>query len=428
MTLTVNGVSGLKGELALPGDKSISHRAIILGSVAEGKTSIKNFPTAGDCLSTVRVAGELGIEVEGVGGPVVTVHGRGLKGLAEPADVLDAGNSATTARLMTGLLSGQDFFSVISGDDSLKSRPMGRVVEPLALMGAKITGRDGGEHLPLAISGTSLTGLTYEMPVASAQVKSALLLAGLYAGGPVIVKEKRATRDHTERMLEAMAAAIEIREGAVTLTGGNKLKAASIDVPGDISSAAFFIVAALLTKDSRLNLKQVGMNSGRIGILDVLKNMGARISYDKMSLKNKEPRADILVESSPLKSAKIDKSIVPRLIDELPVFAVAATQAEGKSVISGAGELRVKETDRLRAVAENLTAMGADVSEKKDGLEITGPTRLKGARIKTYGDHRVAMAFIVAGLIAEGDTVIDDDKCIDISFPDFTRMLKSVAG
>ncbi|MFH1736664.1 MAG: 3-phosphoshikimate 1-carboxyvinyltransferase, partial [Actinomycetota bacterium] len=325
-------------------------------------------------------------------------------------------------------LSGQDFFTVISGDDSLRSRPMGRVVEPLALMGAKITGRDGGEHLPLAISGTSLAGLTYEMPVASAQVKSALLLAGLYAGEPVIVKEKRPTRDHTERMLEAFAAAIEIREGAVTLTGGSKLKAVSIDVPGDISSAAFFIVAALLTKNSRLNLKQVGMNSGRIGLLDVLKNMGARISYDNMSLKNKEPRADMLVESSQLKAAKIDKTSVPRLVDELPVFAVAATQAEGKSLITGAGELRVKETDRLRAVAENLAAMGADVSEKNDGLEITGPTRLKGARIKTYSDHRIAMAFIVAGLIAEGDTVIDDDSCIDISFPDFTRMLKSVAG
>lgn len=428
MSLIVNAVSGLKGELALPGDKSISHRAIILGSIAEGKTSIKNFPTAGDCLSTVRVVGELGVEVEGVGGPVVTVHGKGLKGLTEPVDVLDAGNSATTARLMTGLLSGQDFFSVISGDTSLRSRPMGRVVEPLKLMGAKITGRDGDEHLPLAISGTSLACLTYEMPVASAQVKSALLLAGLSGSGPVIVKEKRPTRDHTERMLEAFQAAIEEKEGAVTLTGGSKLKAVSIDVPGDISSAAFFIVATLLTKDSHLNLKQVGMNSGRIGLLDVLKNMGARISYGNMSLKNKEPRADILVKSSPLRAGKIDKTSVPRLVDELPVFAVAATQAEGKSVISGAGELRVKETDRLRAVAENLAAMGADVSEKKDGLEITGPTPLKGARIKTYDDHRIAMAFIVAGLIAEGDTVIDNDSCIDISFPDFTRMLKSVAG
>ncbi len=426
MTLTVEPAGGLKGELDLPGDKSISHRAVILGAVADGATTVRNFLNTGDCLSTIRCLTDLGVAVDGVGGQVVTIQGRGLESLSEPRDVLDAGNSATTARFLTGLLSGQNFFSCLSGDDSLKERPMGRVTEPLRAMGARITGRDDGRKLPLAIQGTGLKAIEYKTPVASAQIKSALLLAGLYADGVMTVTEPGLSRDHTERLMEVMGADIKTGANTVSVTGGKGLKGVTVDVPADMSSAAFLIVAALITRASSLRLRQVGMNTTRIGLLDALKNMGATITYEAMSMKQREPRADIIVESSRLKGTRIGAELVPRLIDELPVLAVAATQAEGETVIKGAAELRVKETDRISAIVGNLKKMGADIKETKDGMIIKGPVGLKGAVVDSFGDHRIAMAMAVAGLVASGQTVIEDDSCIDISFPGFERVLNSV--
>ncbi len=426
MTLTVEPAGGLKGELDLPGDKSISHRAVILGAVADGATTVRNFLNTGDCLSTIRCLTDLGVAVDGVGGQVVTIQGRGLASLSEPRDVLDAGNSATTARFLTGLLSGQNFFSCLSGDDSLKERPMGRVTEPLRAMGARITGRDDGRKLPLAIQGTGLKAIEYKTPVASAQIKSALLLAGLYADGVTTVTEPGLSRDHTERLMEVMGADIKTGANTVSVTGGKGLKGVTVDVPADMSSAAFLIVAALITRASSLRLRQVGMNTTRIGLLDALKNMGATITYEAMSMKQREPRADIIVESSRLKGTRIGAELVPRLIDELPVLAVAATQAEGETVIKGAAELRVKETDRISAIVGNLKKMGADIKETKDGMIIKGPVGLKGAVVDSFGDHRIAMAMAVAGLVASGQTVIEDDSCVDISFPGFERVLNSV--
>lgn len=426
MTLSIMPAKGLKGELLLPGDKSISHRAAILGAIADGETVIRHFLNTGDCLSTVRCLVELGVAVDGIGADTVTVHGRGRDGLCEPGDFLDAGNSATTARLMTGLLAGQNFFSGISGDESLRTRPMKRVTEPLNAMGAQVYGREDGDKLPLAIKGSPLRGIDYKTPVASAQIKSAILLAGLFAEGKTSVTEPGLSRDHTERMLEVMGADIKTADNKVTVTGGGALKGITVDVPADMSSAAFFIIAALITAASSIRLKQVGMNNARIGLLDALKNMGAEITYEGMTMKQREPRADIIVKSSALKAAAVSPELIPRLIDELPVLAVAATQAEGLTVIRGAGELRIKETDRITATVKNLRSMGADIKETKDGMTITGPTKLMGAEVESFGDHRIAMAMAVAGLVADGETVIDDDECIDISFPGFIKVLNSV--
>lgn len=426
MTLKILPAKGLRGSLSLPGDKSISHRAALLGAIARGDTVINNFLNTGDCLSTVRCLNELGVAVDGIGGDTVTIHGRGPNGLNEPEDILDAGNSATTARLLTGLLAGQNLFSVISGDESLRQRPMKRITEPLREMGAEICGREDGDKLPLAVKGTKLKGIDYITPVASAQIKSAVLLAGLFAEGKTSVTEPGMSRDHTERLLEVMGANISVEGNRAILTGGTTLKGVVVDVPADISSAAFFIIAALIMKSSSVRLKQVGMNTARIGLLDVLKKMGADITYDDMTMKQREPRADIIVETSSLKATEVGPELVPRLIDELPVLAVAATQAEGLTVIRGAGELRVKETDRISATVKNLRKMGADIRETEDGMKVTGPTKLKGAALQSLGDHRIAMAMAVAGLVADGETVIDDEACIDISFPGFIKVLNSV--
>ncbi len=427
MSLTVTAINGLRGELTMPGDKSISHRALMLGAIADGETHIDNFLNTGDCLSTAAVLRALGVRIDGVGEEVVVVHGAGLNGLRAAESVLDAGNSATTARLMTGLLAGQSFSSSITGDESLRSRPMDRVVAPLTAMGAQISGPSGDDKLPLTITGSALQGIKYDTPVASAQIKSALLLAGLYAAGRTTVREPYPSRDHTERMLEVMGAAVAAEGGGVTVTGGTTLTGTAISVPGDISSAAFFIVAAILTASSRLVIRQVGMNSGRIGLLDVLKTMGAPITYDAMTIKNKEPRADIIVTSGPLRATTVSAETVPRLVDEIPILAVAATQAIGQTSIKGAAELRVKESDRLSVITANLRSMGAKIRETADGLVIKGPTPLHGAAVKSLGDHRMAMAMIVAGVIAAGETVIDNEACIDISFPGFERMLTGAA-
>lgn len=430
MKLKVTKASKLVGKPVIPGDKSISHRAALLGSIAEGKTRIKGFLNTGDCLSTLRCLSALGVQIEGVGGEKLIVYGRGLFGLREPLDILDAGNSATTMRLLTGLLSGQRIFSVIAGDKSLQRRPMGRITKPLRMMGARIWGREDAEFAPLAIAGSPLVSQTYLSPIASAQVKSAILLAGLLAEGKTTVKEPYLTRDHTERMIKLMGAKISVSDEAkysATVTGGKTLKATTIDIPTDFSSAAFLMVAATIVSNSQLVLREVGVSTTRTGLIDVLCKMGAKINLENLKVVSNEPRADIFVSSSKLAGVVVEGEVVPRLIDEVPVLAVAATQAEGKTVFKGVGELRVKEIDRIGALVSELKKMGAKVREEKEGFTVSGPTSLKGCSVSSYGDHRTAMALAVAGLVASGMTTIDQAECIDISFPNFERVLKNVA-
>ncbi len=425
--VSVKKSAPLRGEVEVPGDKSISHRAVILSSIAEGVSVIRNFLVAEDCLSTVDAmrASGVGIEREG---RLLTVHGVGLKGLREPRDVIDAGNSGTTARLLTGLFSGQDFFSVITGDRYLRRRPMRRIVDPLTMMGAEIWGREGGEKLPLAINGRSLKGIDYRCPVASAQLKSSILLAGLTADGTTVVHEPSPSRDHTERMLLALGAPGGRRsDGGFFIEGGRPLKAAEIDVPGDISSAAFFIVAALIVEGSEVVIRGVGVNPTRTGILDILRRMGAEITLEGERTAAGEPVADIVVRSGPLKGVEIGGDVIPRAIDEIPVIAVAASVAEGTTTIRDAGELRVKESDRIRSIACELRKFGVSVEELDDGLVIEGTDRLSGADIDSHGDHRIAMAMTVAALGAEGETRIEGAQCVDISFPEFFDVIERLA-
>ncbi len=427
MNLNVSKINGLRGELQLPGDKSISHRAAILGALSSGKTTATGFLNTGDCLSTLRCLSELGVKIEGIGGETLIIHGRGLHGFSEPEDILDAGNSATTARLLAGLLSGQDFFSVMTGDDSLRQRPMNRVTDPLIRMGASIWGRQKANKLPLAIRGGKLSGIRYSSSVASAQIKSSLMIAGMLAEGETTITEPHLSRDHTERMLRYMGVDVSQTGLLIKIDGGSQPKAADIDIPADISSASFFIAAALITPDSSLTLKQVGVNQTRTGVMDVLKSMGADLAFDRMSMKCQESRSDIIVRSSRLKNARISGDIVPRLIDEIPVLAVVATQAEGRTIFDDIGELRVKETDRIKAIVAELKKMGADVEERENGFEVQGPTVLKGCEVESYGDHRIAMALAVAGLVASGETTVRGAECIKVSFPGFEKVLKSVA-
>lgn len=427
MKLKITKANKLVGKPVIPGDKSISHRAALLGSIAEGETRIKSFLSTGDCLSTLRCLSALGVKIEGVGGDRLIVHGRGLFSLREPLDILDAGNSATTMRLLTGLLSGQRIFSVIAGDESLNRRPMGRITKPLRKMGARIWGREDAKYAPLAIAGSPLLGQYYLSPIASAQVKSAIILAGLLAEGETTVKEPYLTRDHTERMLKLMGAKIAVSEDySAIVTGGTPLRGETIDIPADFSSAAFLIVAAAIVPRSELVLKGVGVSTTRTGLIDVLHKMGAKIDLENLKVVSNEPRADVVVSSSRLTGVVVKGEVVPRLIDEIPVLAVAATQAEGKTIFKGVGELRIKETDRISALVNELSKMGAKIEGGKDDFTVTGPTPLKGLSVLSYGDHRMAMALAVAGLVASGTTTIDGAECIDISFPNFERMLKSV--
>ena len=425
LALKITPARGLRGELAVPGDKSISHRAVMLGALAEGETTVTNFLPGEDCLSTVRCFRALGVEVENPDPATVCIRGRGLAGLREPADVLDAGNSGTTMRLLLGILAGQPFFSVITGDDSLRRRPMGRVTRPLAEMGASLLGRGGGEYAPIAVAGGRLRGFSYRLPVASAQVKSALLLAGLFADGPVRITEPLPSRDHTERMLAAFGAPVA-RDGAAVTVARGLLRGMHIVVPGDISSAAFLIVAALITPESDLLLRAVGVNPTRTGLLDVLLRMGAALTVTAGEPSGGEPVADIRVRSSALRGIVVDEALIPRLIDEIPVLAVAAAYAAGETVIRGAAELRVKESDRLATIRAELTRMGADIQETPDGLVIRGTGRLRGGRCRSHGDHRIAMAVAVAGLAASGETLLEDAECIAVSFPGFAGALNSV--
>ncbi|HAW60573.1 MAG TPA: 3-phosphoshikimate 1-carboxyvinyltransferase [Actinobacteria bacterium] len=428
MELKINTAASLKGKIAIPGDKSISHRAIILGAMAEGDTTIVDFLPAADCLSTLKCMRALGVGVEELSSTNLVIHGVGANGFKEPGNVLDVGNSGTTLRILTGVLAGQDFFSVLTGDESVRRRPMDRVIAPLLEMGAEIWGRKNGTRAPISILGHSLHGISYTTTIPSAQVKTALLLAGLLAEGKTIVAEEFQSRDHTERMLEVMGADISVEGTTCTISGGGILRGAEIDIPGDISSAAFLIAGALIVPDSEVLIKDVGVNPTRTGVLDVLKEMGGRLERVSFSVKNGEPRSDMLVKSSKLSGTVIGGEKIPGLIDELPVLAVVATQAQGTTVVSGAQELRVKEADRISAICGELGNLGAQIEEREDGFIVEGPTALKGTVCDSHGDHRIAMALAIAGLVATGTTVIRGAECVDISFPGFEKTLRSLIG
>ena len=417
----------LKGEIDIPGDKSISHRAIIFSSLANGPSKISNLLGAEDVVSTINAFRSMGVEINDAHNSYLTVNGVGVRGLKEPDDVIDAGNSGTTMRLLSGLLAGQSFFSVITGDRYLRKRPMGRIVEPLKMMGADIWGKEDGNKPPLAINGGNLSGIEYHSPIASAQVKSSVLLAGITAQGRTTVYEPFLSRDHTERMILAMGA----KGGTLDNTGfyiesGFNLEARDINVVGDISSAAFFIVAALIVQGSEVKIKRVGINPTRTGIIDVLKEMGGDISIENMGVEAGEPIADILVRTSNLKGLTIDKEIIPRLIDEIPVLAVAAAFAEGSTVITGAKELRVKESDRIVSVKSELGKFGVEIEELEDGLIIKGVEDINAASVDSFGDHRIAMAMAVAALKASGDSTINGIESVETSFPGFFKLLESL--
>jgi 3-phosphoshikimate 1-carboxyvinyltransferase len=421
--MKINKVQALGGEVKVPADKSITHRAIMIASVAEGKSVINNYLPSADCLSTIHCFKLLGADVI-VKGQSLTVSGAGLK-LSAPDKNLDAGNSGTTARLMSGILAGQNFSATITGDESLSKRPMKRIIEPLSLMGAKI--EHNGFCLPITINGKNpLKAIEYKGEKPSAQVKSAVLFAALFSDGKTVYTEPVKSRDYTEKMLIASGAKIEIAGNTVSVYPCERLNPLNITVPADISSAAFFITAALICPNSQIRMNAVGVNPTRDGILEVYKDMGANIKLEHFNEVSGELTADIIAQTSQLTAVNIGAEIIPRLIDELPIIALAATQAQGTTVITGAAELRVKETDRIHATCDVLSALGADIKKTEDGFIITGPAKLKGAKVSSFGDHRIAMMAAVAGLIADGETEIDDADCVKISFPEFFDSLKGL--
>jgi len=411
-----------------PGDKSISHRAVILGGIAEGETRIEGFLGADDCLRTARAMHEMGVGIEGLPSESLRVRGVGLRGLRRPGRALDMGNSGTGMRLLLGLVAGQGFEATLTGDESLSRRPMDRIALPLGQMGARVSGRGEKVLPPVTVHGGDLRGIAYRLPMASAQVKSAILLAGLNAVGPTTVIEPARSRDHTERMLRAMGADLEADDLTITLTPGQPLAAQNVSVPADFSSAAFFLVAALLVPESEVVLEQVLLNPTRAALLEVLQEMGADVQVAGRREVAGEEVGDIIASSCHLHATEAAGAMIPRLIDEVPLLAVAATQAEGVAIIRDAAELRVKESDRLAAMAEGLAAMSARIEELPDGLIITGPSSLRGATVSSHGDHRVAMALAIAGLVAEGETVIEDTDCIATSFPGFAERLRGLGA
>ncbi len=420
-------IHSLQGSLEIPGDKSISHRSVMFGALAKGTTEISHFLKGADCLSTISCFRSMGIGIEEKDGKIL-VHGNGLRGLKRPDKVLDCGNSGTTVRLISGILAGQDFDVTLTGDSSIQKRPMKRIVEPLSLMGAQIESVRGNGCAPLSIHGAPLKGISYSTPVASAQVKSAILLAGLYADGETRVTEPAPSRDHTERMLSAFGADVSSQGTTAVIRPAKELYGQSIQVPGDISSAAFFLAAGLLIPGSQILLKNVGVNPTRDGVIRVFERMGGKIETVRTDLRGGEPAADLLVTSGSLHGTVIEGDIIPTLIDELPVIAAAACFAEGETVIRDAGELKVKESNRIEAMVTNLQAMGADVTETEDGMIIRGGRPLHGAVIQSRNDHRIAMTFAVAALMADGETDIPQWDCVDISYPAFLSDLRSLAG
>ncbi len=418
-------VKPLKGTVTIPGDKSISHRAVMFGSLAEGTTEITHFLKGADCLSTIACFRQMGISIEEKK-DCILVHGKGLHGLSAPSSMLDTGNSGTTTRLISGILSGQPFESVLNGDASIQKRPMGRIITPLSQMGANITSLKGNGCAPLKIAPASLKGIHYQSPVASAQVKSAILLAGLYADGITSVTEPALSRNHTELMLSAFGAKVSSEGTTASICSAPRLVGQKIEVPGDISSAAYFIAAALMVPGSEVLIQNVGINPTRDGILRVCQEMGADITLLNQKEGSGEPSCDLLVKYSELKPASIGGDLIPTLIDEIPILAVLAAHAQGTTLIKDAQELKVKESNRIDTVVNALKAMGADVYATEDGMMIHGGTPLHGAVIDSFLDHRIAMSFAVAALCASGETTILGRECVDISYPDFYKDLASL--
>ena len=412
----------LKGEITIPGDKSISHRAVMFGALSKGTTEVTNFLQGADCLSTIDCFRRLGVEIENTTDKIL-VHGKGLHGLKKPDSILDVGNSGTTTRLISGILAGQNFETVLNGDDSIQSRPMKRIMEPLKLMGADITSIYGNNCAPLRITGSSLKGIHYTSQVASAQVKSCILLAGLYADGTTSVTEPTVSRNHTEVMLRGFGANISCQGKTASILPTPELFGQKIEVPGDISSAAYFIAAGLIVPGSEILVKNVGVNPTRDGLIHVCEAMGADITLLNKRENGGEPVADILVRHSSLKSTTIQGAIIPTLIDELPMIAVMACFAKGTTIIKDAAELKVKESDRISVMADNLSRMGAHITATEDGMIIEGGYPLHGAEIDSHLDHRIAMSFAVAALASEGETTIKDADCVKISYPDFYKDL-----
>ena len=412
--MVIQKIKKAVGQIKVPGDKSISHRAVMLGSLANGVTEISGFLKGADCLSTIDCFRKMGIDID-INGENVTVHGNGLRGLKKPDEMLYTGNSGTTTRLLCGILAGQNFDTSITGDASIQKRPMGRVVKPLSMMGAKIE----NEYCPLYITGTKLHGIDYKMPVASAQVKTAIILAGLYADGETVIHEIEKSRDHTELMLSAMGADLTVDNLDITVKPTNDLTAVNVDVPGDISSAAFFLVLGAIMPNSQITVINGGINPTRTGIIDVLKDMGADITLENVHTSAGETVADITVRSSSLKGTTVGGDIIPRLIDELPIIAVAAVFADGQTVIKDAQELKVKETNRIRAVVDEFNKCGIDITETDDGMIINGGKSIHGADFKTYGDHRMAMSLTVLAQLADGESTLDDSDCACVSYPTF---------
>lgn len=417
----------LKGSFELIGDKSISHRAVMFSSISKGHNKISNFLMGEDCLSTISCFRKMGVDIQ-IDGKDVYVKGNGLYGLKRPKEILDVGNSGTTIRLMMGILAGNKFDATLIGDNSIAKRPMKRVTDPLRLMGCNIEGKDDANYTPIKIYGGDLKAIDYHMPVASAQVKSALILASLYANDTSFIYEKVKSRNHTEIMLKSFGADINVENLKISVNPVNELFSQDIYVPGDISSAAFIIVSALITKGSEVIIKNVGLNETRTGIIDVVKNMNGNIEIINERLVGGELVGDLLVRyTKDLCATTIDKDIIPRLIDEIPVIAVLATQAEGTTIIKDAQELKVKESNRIKSMVENLKILGADIEELEDGMIIKGKSSLSGGKIKTFNDHRIAMSFSIANLISNQSIILDNDKCIDISFPGYFNLLKKLS-
>jgi len=413
-----NKVNVIKGEVIVPGDKSISHRAVMIGSLAKGTTEVHNFLQGADCLATIDCFQKMGIEIINNTNTVM-IKGKGLHGLTKPASILDVGNSGTTTRLISGILVAQDFNVQLNGDASIQKRPMKRIIEPLSLMGANIKSLHNNDCAPLEITGSPLKAIHYNSKVASAQVKSSILLAGLYADGITSVTEPYLSRNHSELMLNAYGANVTSKNATATITPVAELFAQKIDVPGDISSAAYFIVAGLIVPNSEILIKNVGINPTRDGIIRVCQAMGAHIEIINQKQSGGETTADIFVKSSNLKGIIIGGEIIPTLIDEIPVIAVLACFAQGQTIIKDAAELKVKESNRIDTVANNLKNMGADITPTEDGMIINGGKSLHGAVIESHMDHRIAMSFAIASLVSEGTTTINDAECVDISYPHF---------
>ena len=424
MNKTIKPITNVNKTIKVPGDKSISHRAVMFGSIAKGDTEITGFLTGDDCMSTISCFKKLGVDID-IDGEHITVHGKGLRGLKAPEEILDVGNSGTTIRLISGILSAQPFDCTLNGDASIQKRPMKRIINPLSEMGAEIESTNDG-YAPLKIHGKKLHAIEYTMPVASAQVKSSILLASLFAEGETVINEPVASRNHTEIMLNYFGADIKNENGKIISKPVNELHGKPVNVPGDISSAAFFMVAGLIVPNSHIIIENVGINSTRTGIIDALRAMGGKINVLNERVSGGEAVADIEVSTSSLKATTLSGEIIPRMIDEIPVFAVAALHAEGTTCIKDAHELKVKESNRIATMSEELSKMGAKIEETEDGMIIPGSQKLKGAVTESHMDHRVAMSIAIAALMAEGETTITNADCIGISFPDFYELLDSL--